>query len=385
MKILYVVSRPLEINSSASLRNINTINGLCDLGHEVTIVTGFPDKNHPQYSPVRMHKSALLLHTSPNVEKSLSARFSKNFILKKIKKLVYTYHSRHNIYDSWKYVAGDKIWDKVSGDDSNYDVLISSSDPKSSHLAAERFLQGRKIPWVQIWGDPFTGDITSTNQKNEILRQKEEYRLLCNADKVFYLSELTAIEMRNKYPDFADKIFFMPRPYIREIISPPKDYCGDKLKLAYCGDYNSSVRNIIPLYTAIKETNDVLTICGNSDIDLESLSNIRVLGRVVADKVNEIESEADVLIHLSNLSGTQIPGKIYNYSATNKPVIFILDGESKKIKQCFEKYDRYLFCENTKSGILSALDIIRTGKYPGKLEPVVDFSYQVVLKQLVKV
>ncbi len=382
MRILYVVSRPLEINSSASLRNINTINGLCDLGNEVTVVTGYPDKNHPQYSSIRMHDSVKLIHSAPNMEKSVSAKFSKNPVLKLIKKYIYKFYSKHNVYDSWKYVVQDKVWEELSGD--NFDVLISSADPKSSHLAAERFAEKYKLPWIQIWGDPFTGDITNKNGKKEELRKAEELRFLEKATKAVYLSELTALEMQEKYPQCSEKISFMPRPYINENISEPRDFIGEKLTLAYCGDYNSAVRNIKPLYDAVSETGDGLTICGNSDIVLQSTSEINVLGRVDAGKVAQIESEADVLIHLSNLNGTQIPGKIYNYSATNKPIIFILDGESEKIKSCFGKYNRYLFCKNTENDIINALNIIRAGDYPCELKPVADFSYSNVLKKLLE-
>lgn len=49
MNILYVVSRPLEINTSASVRNRATINGLIELGHNVTIMTSSPDVNHDAY------------------------------------------------------------------------------------------------------------------------------------------------------------------------------------------------------------------------------------------------------------------------------------------------------------------------------------------------
>ena len=46
MKILYVVSRPLEINTSASIRNRATIEGLVELGHNVNIITTEPDEKH---------------------------------------------------------------------------------------------------------------------------------------------------------------------------------------------------------------------------------------------------------------------------------------------------------------------------------------------------
>ena len=59
MKIIYVVSRPLEINTSASIRNRATIEGLVELGHSVNIITTKPDPKHINYD------SSI---NSPNIE-----------------------------------------------------------------------------------------------------------------------------------------------------------------------------------------------------------------------------------------------------------------------------------------------------------------------------
>lgn len=382
MRILYIVNRPLEINSSASLRNINTINGLCDLGNEVTVVTGYPSKRHPQYTRICLNPGVRLIHSNDNVSKNISAKISNVPILSNLRGIIYRFSIKQNVYDSWKYVTDAKVWNELNY--KTFDVIMSSADPKSSHLTAEMIVDKYHLPWIQVWGDPFTDDITSTNVKLEKKRKREEERLIGKATKVVYLSELTALDMQEKYDIHKNKIEFMPRPYVEESRGNTRKFHGGSVNLSYCGDYRSSVRNILPLYNAILNSNDYLEICGSSDLHIEGNSRIKIRGRVESKKVELIEREADVLVHLSNLKGLQIPGKIYNYSSTDKPILFILDGEKEKIKSCFEKYNRFLFCENDTEAIQDALNIIRCDKFPANLNPVPEFKYSTVLNNLLK-
>ena len=83
-----------------------------------------------------------------------------------------------------------------------------------------------------------------------------------------------------------------------------------------------------------------------------------VSGRVTLDILSKVQEKTDVLVHLSNLQGGQIPGKIYHYSATTKPILFILDGtkeEKQALVEYFGKFDRYYFCENETEAILEAM------------------------------
>jgi hypothetical protein len=85
------------------------------------------------------------------------------------------------------------------------------------------------------------------------------------------------------------------------------------------------------------------------------------------------------------LRGGQIPGKIYHYSATTKPILFILDGteeEKKIIKEHFAQYDRYFFCDNTKEDIELAINKLTANytQYCGRI--VEEFSPKQVVAQL---
>lgn len=382
MRILYVVSRSLQINTSASVRNRATIMGLVENGHEVDLVTSLPDENHMAFDKSMTLEGVNIIYIKLSGVQSVARLGRKLKFFEPLKRLVISYMDSHNIYDNLQGIV-DHVGEINA---SKYDLIISSSDPKSSHLFVDKLIQKGKYSgrWIQIWGDPFFSDITlpKNARKNDIL--KEEKRLIMACDRVVYVSKLTLGTQRRLYPDCAKKMIYSPIPFLNEIKEPIKNYSqGDKICLAYCGDYASNVRNIIPLYSAIKEINKnvELVICGNSDLNLEQANNIQIMGRQPYEVVEKIEKEADILVHISNLHGGQIPGKIYQYSGTNKPILFILDGEKDLIRNQFEQYGRYCFADNTKDSILRVLDslIIENREY----DSVKDFSKSYIAANIV--
>lgn len=385
MKILYVVSRPLQINTSASVRNRATILGLLENGHEIHVFTTEPDVNHPAYDSSLVPQGITATYVRLNGAQTF-ARFSRKIsFLKSIRRFIYKLMSKSEIYDNLKGIIYHI--DKVDLSNS-YDVIISSSDPKSSHLFVKKLLDSnRKVfngRWIQIWGDPFLGDITLGKNKQIKKIKKEESDLIAAADKVIYVSALTLEEQKKLYPISSDKMTYCPIPYSEKIIYSLRDLKTiSPLELIYCGDYNSSVRNLLPLYKAVNSMDNVhLTICGNSDKPLKSTDKVTVFGRVSYSKVKELEEKADILIHLSNLSGSQIPGKIYQYSGTNKPIMFILDGNEDLLLKQFKQYDRFEFARNELQSISNSIKKIIQDNILKK--PLDDFSKSIIANQILK-
>lgn len=375
MNILYVVSRPLEINTSASIRNRATIEGLLALGHNVDIITSEPDKNHSNYDDSILKKNINITYLKLGGVQNL-AKFGRKFkFLKPIKNMLYNIMSKFDIYDNLKDIANHVS--KINIKDGIYEIVISSSDPKSSHLFVRRMFESgllKDTPWIQIWGDPFFSDISRKNKFLDSKIKNEENRLLEYATKVIYVSKLTLREQQNLYPKSAFKMFFEPIPYVKEEIYPLVDLNKDSLSFLYCGDYSSNIRSINALYEAVKNTNHQLVICGNSDIKLENTERIKIFPRVSFEKTKELERKCDILVHLSNLKGTQIPGKIYQYSGNNKPILFLLDGDKELLKENFEKYNRYIFCHNDFNSIGETIEEMYFFNSKVSLKPVRDFS-----------
>lgn len=386
MNILYVVSRPLQINTSASIRNKATIQGLVENGGRVDLVTTMPDENHMAYDSSMSLTGVNCRFIRLGGVQSLAKVGRKYKFLRPLYKRVIKLLKKQSIYDNLSGIVNHTNEIDLKGND--YDYIISSSDPKSSHLFVEKLLreQGDFFhgKWIQIWGDPFYDDITLPPSIDKKEVYKEEERLLSGADKVVYVSKLTLKKQQERYSSNADKMEYHPIPYYKEIITETQPLCEKKqVTLAYCGDYGSRIRNIIPFYEAVKEMDNVRAIIyGGTDLHLAEEPNMTIKPRQSMSEVERAEMESDILVHLSNLHGGQIPGKLYQYSGTNKPILFILDGEEDLLKSEFQSYNRYIFAQNDKQLIKQAINKIISDNI--EYNPVAQFSKKYIAQQIIK-
>jgi hypothetical protein len=350
----------LEINTSASIRNKAMLEGLLENDHTVDLVSTVPNPQHVAYDESLSVSGVHTIRVSINNAQRLAGMRVKGKLFQQLKSMAYKWISKHKVYDHLKSIASHT--DCIDLSASNYDYIISSSDPKSSHLFVFKLLEQQQRSfhgeWIQIWGDPFLADITRTNRNKRIIKA-EEQRLLQASDCVFYVSMMTLEQQKRLYPDCACKMRFTPIPYVQENITENRKLDNAfPVELAYCGDYNTSIRNLAPLYDTVNNSNKLhLVICGSSDSPLRSTRYVNVIGRVSFHVTREVEDNADILVFVANKTGAQIPGKIYQYAGTNKPVLFILDGNVDELKAQFEQYDRFVFvnnsCKSIQQGIAS--------------------------------
>lgn len=362
MKILYITATPLEYNSSANIRNIAIIKGLKKLGNEVsTLSSEFMDNSIyiNSINDIVSFKNRYWLKLGSVQSNITNGIKDKNGIKIKLKSQIYRLYTKFSIYDPKKTLINKVRRDLIK---EKFDLIISSSDPKSSHLIAEKLITlnpNITKKWIQYWGDPFVNDINKNSLLPTSVIKKEEKRLIGLCDKIIYVSPFTLEEQKKNYPEYRDKMKFVPIPYIKEKIY--EKIPNLKTTLGYFGDYKSKDRNIEPLYNAIaKNKYYYLNICGNSDVKLEKKENISIRSRQKMNVIEELEKNSDILVCICNKKGTQIPGKIYHYAATNKPILIILDGNRKKeLRKYFESFNRYKLCENTEEDIIKAIkDII---------------------------
>ena len=264
-----------------------------------------------------------------------------------------------------------------------YDLVISNSSPSASHKLVSILTAKGRIKykrWVQIWEDPWYHDLYGV-YSNAILA--EEHTLLQDAQEIYYVSPLTTHYQKIHFADCAHKMKNIPLPFLA--FGEERSSADKNVTFGYFGDYYAHTRNLQPFYEAMIATDSRGYIYGNSDLKLHSNEKLVVSGRVTLDVLENVQRQTSVLIHLCNLRGGQIPGKIYHYSATTKPILFILDGteeEQNIIKEHFAQYDRYFFCNNTKEDIEQAISQLSTNysKYCGRV--VHEFSPQQVVAQL---
>ena len=385
MKILYVVSRPLEINTSASIRNRATLGGLLELGHSVDVITTQFDRNHSSFDESMVNNNLNVTYLELGGIQKVDGVGRKLKFLGPIRRTAYKIMSKFEIYDNLKGIINHAL--DLGIVDGMYDAIISSSDPKSSHLFVSKLYESglvKSTPWIQIWGDPFLSDFTRKSNVLNSKVKKEEDRLLKYASKVVYVSNLTLKEQQKTYSHYAAKMCYEPIPYVKEEDYAVEDTQKKSLTFLYCGDYSADVRNIKPLYDAVINSGHKMIICGSSNLELGNTDRIEIHQRVGFEKTKEFERSCDVLVHLSNLKGTQIPGKIYQYSGTNKPILFILDGDEKLLKETFDKYERYIFCRNDKEDISQVMEKISAGEFDHTRFVVEDFKPRKIAERILQ-
>ena len=378
---LFVLTQAIEANSSANISNVAIINSLISLGNKVEVLCPYPNNQVDNPLDERAIISRIGNKPVETISNTKVINNKNNWARNIIKKFYYLF----NVYD--RTITLSKKVNIEALKQKQYDYVVSLSDPKTSHIAVMHLKkQGLKYnKWIQYWGDPLTIDITRLSKLPKPILLKKEKKLLNQADIIIYVSPFTCEAQKKLFKSNSNKMFFVPPPYPREeefIEKNPNNH----ICIGYFGAYESFVRNIMPIYETFSEKSVPkeleLLLVGNSDLQLEEKDNIRILSRVPFKEAETLQSECDILFCITNKCGTQIPAKVYYSAATYKPIIIAVDGElSKRMKEYFETFDRFIVCNNDKKEITksihTAIDLI------GKCKPCLSLSPKSVAEEFV--
>ena len=403
MKILVINGAYIQMNSSANLCHLAYIRGLVDAGHQVTLLSAdgrdYPSDTSLQipetveqhtyygvslYEKLSMRKNAGRHDVSvPNETAAASKKTSlRSKLVRYAKSAVLSLYGVHGAYARFVHKA------KHFQSDTEYDYVLSLSTPVTSHLLAQKLLSSGHIKashWIQIWEDPWYSDAYGFNGKKSIFR--EEKRLLSFAERICYVSPLTLKNQQKLFPESASKMYWQPLPfYYQQDISAAIPNAGNVY--GYFGEYHPKARDLAPFYEAAKQAGIEVNICGNPSNLLAPTEKIHIHSRLPLEELKPIEDRTNVLVFLCNRGGGQIPGKIYQYSATNKTILFILDGtaeEKTAIRGYFEPFHRYVFCDNIAEDISRSIQKIEHGELDGIVnEPVSYFEPSETIRRILE-
>lgn len=415
MKILVINGDFIQVNTSANLCHLAYIRGLVNAGHEVTLLSadgkGYakdpsmqipPEVKQYSYDGLGLYELASRWRkrlnkktetkdsagvpggTSPVPEKSNQKKGAGIRLADAVKTGIRKLFGVHGSYLKFVKTA-QKFRSEIF-----YDCILSISTPVTSHLLAynllrKKHIRGRK--WIQIWEDPWYSDVYGFNSRKEIY--DEEKRLLSFAERVCYVSPLTLSNQQRLFPESAHKMYWQPLPsYYGETRHDPAMTVPGTNVYGYFGDYAPAARNLRPFYEAACERGISVNICGNPSDLFQETETVHIHPRMPLHELKKIEDKTNVLIFLCNRKGGQIPGKIYQYSATNKVILFILDGteeEQRILREYFEKFNRYIFCQNTCSSISEAICRIEAGDFGSvRNAPVEFFTPDRIIEKILK-
>ncbi len=358
MNILFVTLCPLEANTSVSISNLGLLKGFRDLDHNITIIMPDLDKNASYYDKNNDLSSYNIIRMTNNNlgQKVATINSNSSGLEHKALMMLRKIYLKLNLFDRSKDYINKA--NELCIYDQFFDIVISTSDPKTSHLFIAKCIKNglNYGKWIQHWGDPLSGDVSSQSVFPKWYIKRVEHNVIKKCDYSLYVSPFTAEEQKKNHKDLSEKIGFVPLVCDESysINSECKNSKREgKLTVAFLGDYSSHVRNILPLYNACKNLDFItLIIAGNTDLSLQNTSNIRIYPRLKQSDAKAIENDADVVVSVGNLYGTQIPGKIYYLSASKKVILVTLEEDKKEeMKKYLNSYNRFDIADNTEESI----------------------------------
>lgn len=388
MNILFVTTDDVLRNSSSNIRNVALIKGLTQIGHRITIAClCHGHKDDPGLRSVIQGVELVYLNKEfRNIKKQLPSSSLRT----KLKCMLLSIYNKFRIFDQYVHYRID-IPNSIK--DTKYDLLISSSDPRSSHVLAKRIRKcyASPIKWVQYWGDPMANDISSSRLVRPLIRMRER-QILNQADVILYTNHQTVDYIKRTYGLTNKNINNIPTSFPLELKG-----CGFRNKgegdkmihLGYFGEYKKYMRNMDPLFEAVLSMEGcVLTLAGNTDYIVPNNHSIIKHPHLTSNQLEDVQSQMDILVVVENRPAktrpcVQIPGKIFHYGLTNQKILVI--SENGIIEKEFDQYKRYKFCENTKESIAQAVCDLVNEKTKTMYSPVPEFYPEAVARKFEKI
>lgn len=376
MKILVISGYSPNKNSSANLSHNAFIEGFIKLGYKVDIlchdfdISGeaneipvpkfhsiFTYDGLSFYEKIAIKKGSndLADHDAESQEDIIFKKESiKVRAIKRIKKIFWNMYGAYNPSVAWYYRA------KKFESDILYDYVVSMGYPHVSHRVAAYLVTHHRIQakkWIQLWEDPWYYSLELHGKNDRVKRA--EYKLLDAGQDIVYVSPITLWNQQRIFDRDKNKMRWCPLAAYYSESGIIQTDSGNRY--GYFGDYFPYARNIVPFYNVAVKNGLEVEICGKPTDLLKSTEKIKIFPRLPIDELKKHEDTASIAICLFNLGGGQIPGKIYQLAATNKTILAILDGpddEQRIIRDYFEKYNRFVFCQNNEESISEAVDRI---------------------------
>lgn len=364
MRILFVTFSDIAVCSSSNIRNVSLIHGLLELGNSVDIIS-YKTNNKAQTQDDTFKSITNRCRVIELFGETASEKVSANLLVKDSRNIkVRLYSFLRRLYYSFEPVDSMRRTALTLNIDNlelgEYDLMISSSNPCSVHILAERiknkyFKKG--IKWVQYWGDALYFDTLIRHPLFPSRLKKAEYKLIRNCHAVIYTNEVILKKQKMLFKCMADKMSYIETPYAFTEECSKTEF---KYQVGYFGSFSTVVRDIMPLYEVLSQANYRSIIIGNGDVDIKNINALEVMPRATVSVVREYENDTRILACICNkLSNNKketglIPGKAYHYGASNKSVLVI--GASPDVEEFLKKYNRFIFVPNDSKRIKEAID-----------------------------
>lgn len=258
------------------------------------------------------------------------------------------------------------------------EAIYSSSPPYTCALIARKLKRDSRLPWVAGFRDPWTGFITTPHRwfLPRAIDRRLERSVFEQADAVEVAWKGIERDARRKYPDLSgEKFHHLPNGYDSHdfpSIDPSRrsDY---RFTITYTGSMYGR-RNPDAFLRAVER------LAARGDIDAERI-RLRFIGRFGDDvhemfRVSPLHNAIDILGYMSHRESIEqllladalllvvdeydesdevVPGKVYEYIGSGKPLIAVAPERSAIADLIAETRSGYVAHQSNIEGIATAV------------------------------
>lgn len=245
--------------------------------------------------------------------------------------------------------------------ENSYDAIISSAFPFTCHIVGYflKQLSGGK-PWIADYGDPWVNNPSFDLPKWRSFIDKEiESRILNSVNKIIVNTDRTKEHYLNLYPFLkSEDIKVITQGFSKKGFHEVSPEITDKFRIVYTGIFYKDREPFI-LFDALTHVKEIwkdleVIIAGNITKDEykqyaenKGLSEIvRFIGFVPQKKALSFQKGASVLLLIGNRGGIQVPGKIYEYFASKRPILSITIDKYDIASTFVDRFKRGISVEN---------------------------------------
>ncbi len=231
-----------------------------------------------------------------------------------------------------------------------FDAIVSNGPPHSTHLLAEKLSSKFKIPLVSVFIDPWVDIAYYKGQKRSKITKwidgRLEERVVSNSDRLIFVTDTMKEYFNDKYPGSEEKSHILYWGYNEEDFENIDPIKNDSEIILHAGNI-FDFQNPINFWKSVKEEIDkgrnlkikfvgTVSPAVKKTIKEFGLSKYTEYRGYIPYKevINEIAA-ADCLLVCST-EPRHIPGKLFEYLRSGKPIIAFADN-NKDVKKMIEE------------------------------------------------
>lgn len=263
-----------------------------------------------------------------------------------------------------------------------YDAVISSALPIVSHTVGKWVKRTRRASlWIADYGDPWsTSELRHNSRLRRRIEKRVEQRILASADALT-ITTIQALDAFTQVFPHRDRIYVIPQgasafhlayDWDADVRQP-----GGQVRLLYTGGITAHRFGLNTLFEALRRVgseNSMLSLVGTQVLEVRNhatafgcAEQVRAKAEYVGLKqIVQHQSQADLLVNFAYKNPNHVAGKLYEYLATDKPILYITHNVKDEPSRLIRTYGAGYVCSSADE-IVNAIksvqsQIERTGR-----------------------